>query len=70
MKNSRNELKKTKLAIEGGPRSIKLPMPARNSFGPMEKQAINDVIAYYERMGVDPGYQGHFQKLFCQIVEL
>jgi perosamine synthetase len=62
---SKSDGKKPALAIEGGPRTITVPMPARGAFSDTEKQALNEAIFHHERMGVDPGYQGHFQELFC-----
>ncbi|QKF83308.1 DegT/DnrJ/EryC1/StrS family aminotransferase [Halarcobacter ebronensis] len=41
-------------------------MPARFSFGNEEVYAIEKVINYYKQRGEDPGYNGVFEKEFCE----
>lgn len=43
----------------------KQPMPPRHALGIAEKSMIAEVIAWYQERGADPGYQGHFEELFC-----
>lgn len=57
----------TELAINGGKPVRSTPMPARNAFGNKEKQSLNDLITWYEQQNCDPCYQGHFEKLYCDL---
>jgi perosamine synthetase len=50
------------LAIHGGPPVRKDPMPPRLALGDAEVKMIGEAIAYYRGQGLDPGYQGHFEK--------
>ena len=47
-----------------------MKFPTRNAFGDTEIAAINECINYYKEKGIDPGYQGIFEKrytdVFCQ----
>ncbi len=52
------------LAIHGGERLRKTPMPARRALGDAERQMIQRVLDYYAERNVDPGYQGPFEKLY------
>lgn len=54
------------LAIQGGkPVRTKL-MPSRLALGQAELKKIEEVIAWYRDQGLDPGYQGHFEEIYCQ----
>jgi dTDP-4-amino-4,6-dideoxygalactose transaminase len=52
------------LAIHGGERLRKTPMPARLALGEDEARMIQQVIDYYRERKVDPGYQGAFEKVY------
>jgi perosamine synthetase len=52
------------LAIHGGERLRKTPMPARLALGEDEARMIQQVIDYYRERKVDPGYQGPFEKIY------
>jgi perosamine synthetase len=52
------------LAIHGGERLRKTPMPARLALGEDELRMVQEVIDYYRERKVDPGYQGVFEKLY------
>jgi dTDP-4-amino-4,6-dideoxygalactose transaminase len=54
----------TPLAIHGGEKVRKTSMPPRISLGPAERAMINEVLDYYGERQIDPGYQGHFEKLY------
>ncbi len=41
-------------------------MPPRFAFGDAERAEIDQVFAFYRRTGADPGYQGHFEDLYCR----
>lgn len=58
-----------KLAIDGGPKVRTRPMPARFAMGPGERAWIDKVFAHYDAIGLDPGYQGHFEALYCAAFE-
>jgi perosamine synthetase len=53
-----------RLAIFGGEPVRKTPMPPRRAFGSHEVAIIQDVIAHYRERGLDPGYQGEFEKRY------
>ena len=53
-----------RLAILGGEPARNKPMPARRALGDDEIAAIYEVIAYYRERGLDPGYQGEFEKRY------
>lgn len=53
------------LAAKGGPKTRTTPMPPREAFGDDEVAAVNAAMAYYRERRVDPPYQGHFEKTFC-----
>ncbi len=40
--------------------------PPRNALGNNEKKAIQQVIQYYNKKKVDPGYQGYFEDKLCK----
>ena len=54
------------LAIHGGERVRKTPMPARLALGDSERQMVLAVLDYYRERNVDPGYEGHFEKMYCR----
>jgi len=56
------------LAINGGEPVRATPMPARHAIGAAERARIAEVLDYYEAAGADPGYQGHFEALYCDAV--
>jgi len=41
-------------------------MPARLAFGEEERAMIDQALEYYRLQGLDPGYQGHFEEMYCQ----
>lgn len=53
-----------RLAIEGGPKLRTAPMPKRRALGPGERRMLEEALRFYEESGNDPGYQGHFEKLY------
>ena len=55
------------LAIHGGEKVRKTPMPARLALGDAEVDMINRVVAYYRQRQVDPGYQGVFEKRYTDL---
>lgn len=57
--------KNPKLAIDGGARVRDTPMPFRGAMGPDERAMIDTVFEYYDQTGMDPGYQGHFEEMYC-----
>ena len=52
------------LAISGGEPVRKKPMPTRAALGAHEEAIIREVIEYYRGRGLDPGYQGEFEKRY------
>jgi dTDP-4-amino-4,6-dideoxygalactose transaminase len=50
------------LAIHGGEPVRKEPMPPRLALGDAEVKMIGEALAFYRGQGLDPGYQGHFEK--------
>ncbi|TMP43492.1 glutamine--scyllo-inositol aminotransferase [Pseudoalteromonas citrea] len=55
----------TTLALHGGKQSVTLQIPPRKAFSSLEQQAVQDVIAHYNRLDIDPGYGGQFEQDFC-----
>ena len=55
-----------RLAIHGGPKARATPLPGRFAFGDVELAAVQEVFAWYQARGVDFGYQGHFEELYCK----
>jgi len=39
--------------------------PSRNALGPKEKSSISQVIKFYQKKKIDPGYEGIFEKKLC-----
>ncbi len=54
------------LAIHGGERVRKVPMPPRLALGEREREMVISVLDYYRERSVDPGYEGHFEKLYVR----
>jgi perosamine synthetase len=54
------------LAIDGGSPVRATPMPPRFALGEAEERMIAEVLAYYRTRGVDPGYQGPFERRYCE----
>lgn len=54
------------LAIHGGEKLRKTPMPPRLAFGPAERQAMLDAAEYYAGRDEDPPYQGRYEEEFCR----
>jgi dTDP-4-amino-4,6-dideoxygalactose transaminase len=52
------------LAVHGGEKLRRDPMPPRVALGPAEAEMVQQVLAYYREQKVDPGYQGPFEKLY------
>ena len=52
------------LAISGGEPVRKKPMPMRAALGAHEEAIIKEVIEHYRGRGLDPGYQGEFEKRY------
>jgi perosamine synthetase len=50
------------LALHGGTPVRKEPMPPRLALGDGETKMIEEAVAFYRNQGLDPGYQGHFEK--------
>jgi len=53
------------LAARGGTPVRGEPMPPRSAFGADERAMVDAVFDYYQNARVDPGYQGHFEQLYC-----
>lgn len=58
--------KKSALALHGASAVRSTPMPARCALGPNERQTLNTALDWYQERQIDPGYQGHFEELYCQ----
>ena len=56
---------KSQLATYGGTPTRDRPMPSRFAVGPDEERQIAECLAFYRERGEDPGYQGHFEKRYC-----
>jgi perosamine synthetase len=57
---------KATLAIHGGEPVRKTPMPPRLALGDNERKMILAVLDYYRERNLDPGYEGHFEKMYCR----
>jgi dTDP-4-amino-4,6-dideoxygalactose transaminase len=53
-----------RLAAEGGAPVRKTPMPRRMAMGEAERAMIQEVLDAYRAEGVDPGYQGVYEKRY------
>ena len=54
------------LAIHGGSPVREEIMPPRFAIGKDEEKLFSEVLAYYRNINKDPGYQGHFEKIYCE----
>ncbi len=54
------------LAIHGGSPVRETPLPPRNAIGPAERAKIDEVLAHYDSIGLDYGYQGPFEEAYCK----
>src|ERR1043166_8226028 len=52
------------LAIHGGDPVRKTPMPPRIALGEDERRMVLEVLDHYAERKTDPGYQGHFEKIY------
>ncbi len=52
------------LAVSGGIPVRQSPMPVRRAMGQAEIAMIQQVLSYYGARGMDPGYEGHFERLY------
>jgi dTDP-4-amino-4,6-dideoxygalactose transaminase len=52
------------LAVDGGEKLRKTPMPPRLALGSDERRMIQEVLDYYAEKKIDPGYQGIFEKRY------
>ena len=52
------------LAIHGGEKFRKTPMPSRIALGEQELKMIEQCIAYYRERNLDPCYDGPFEKMY------
>lgn len=43
-----------------------MKFPPRKALGSNEVKSINQVISYYKKKGIDPGYQGYFEHNLCK----
>jgi perosamine synthetase len=57
-------VKDWRLAAEGGPKLRSKPMPRRLAMGAAEIAMVNEAMAAYQAEGVDPGYQGLYEKRY------
>jgi perosamine synthetase len=57
---------KATLAIHGGEPVRNTPMPPRLALGDNERKMILAVLDYYRARDLDPGYEGHFEKMYCR----
>jgi len=55
-----------RLAINGGLPVRPKPMPARFAVGSAERAMISEVLDYYDKQELDPGYQGPFEQRYCE----
>lgn len=56
---------KEKLAIHGGDKVRKAPMPPRLAFGHAEQAMLQEAVEYYASRQEDPPYQGCYEQMFC-----
>ena len=53
-----------RLAIDGGTKLRGSPMPKRIAMGDAEVAMLNEAVNAYRAEGIDPGYQGVFEKRY------
>lgn len=56
-----------RLAIDGGPKLRTAPMPKRLAMGDAEIAMLNEALSAYRAEGIDPGYQGVFEKRYTDL---
>ena len=56
-----------KLAIHGGKKVRKNPMPYRFAFGKKESQEVSKMLKYYKFKNEDPKYSGLWEEKFCNL---
>jgi len=61
-----NRILDPKPAIEGGARLRMRPMPTRKAFGQAENAMLDEAVRFYQKEGIDPGYQGVFEQRYCE----
>jgi dTDP-4-amino-4,6-dideoxygalactose transaminase len=54
------------LALYGGPKLRPDSMPPRLALGAAERAMVEAVLRHYAERQADPGYQGHFEALYCR----
>jgi perosamine synthetase len=54
------------LALYGGDKIRKSPMPSRKAFGKDEVASLKEAIEYYSSIDSDPPYQGKYEQKFCE----
>lgn len=54
------------LAINGGTPLRSVPMPPRLALGPDEERMVAECLAWYRDRAEDPGYQGEFERRYCE----
>ncbi len=63
--NKKLSMSKASLAIHGGKPVRKTIMPPRLAMGVKEEKSISEVFEFYKKLNQDPGYQGYFEKKYC-----
>jgi len=53
-----------RLAVDGGTRVRPKPMPRRLAFGDAETAMLEEAVRVYRADGIDPGYQGIYEKRY------
>ena len=59
-------MSKSDLAFFGGDQVRKKPMPPRLALGIKEREMIVKCLDYYKNLDQDPGYEGHFEEMYCE----
>jgi perosamine synthetase len=59
-----SRIKDARLAIDGGPKLRTEPMPKRLAMGDAEIAMLNEALNAYRAEGIDPGYQGVYEKRY------
>ncbi|GFK94934.1 GDP-perosamine synthase [Fundidesulfovibrio magnetotacticus] len=54
------------LAIHGGEKTRRTPMPPRRAFGEAERAMLMEAVDYYASRDEDPPYQGRYERLLCE----
>ena len=58
---------KAALAVHGGEKTRKTPMPPRLAIAENERAMVQQVLDYYGSRNVDPGYEGIFEKQYTSL---